>query len=292
VLPKSGKVIAATFAAVLIAGAAGCHSSSTSKQAGVNATGSNGAQGSPSTQASVAATTTPTSAAATAAPAAKATATATTESGSGSGATTTTQKAPGTPTGFTRAGSYTYDLSGTADQPFGGSQTVSGTDTQTVDAPQGSRQHSKTSGQNGSQDLTLNVAKDGLHVVDVAISNPGFNEDFRPVGNAVYFPADYKVGRKWSWQAKSSDGKYTLDVTTAISGSTSISVGGKSLKALVVDSTLHITGAAFDVTAKQRDWVSTAYALVLKEHSVTHGTAYGASVSSDVTRKLRSTTPS
>jgi hypothetical protein len=147
------------------------------------------------------------------------------------------------------------------------------------------------SGPDGSQDTTLDVAKDGLHVVDITIANPGFNEDFRPVGDAVYFPADYKVGRKWSWQAKSTDGKYTLDVTSAISGSTTQKVGGTSLKVLVVDSVLHITGAAFDVTDNERDWVSTAYALVVKSHGVTHGTAYGASLSSDITRKLRSTTP-
>lgn len=169
---------------------------------------------------------------------------------------------------------------------------MSGTDTDAFDRPQGSRQHNKTTGPNGSQDLTLDVAKDGLHVVDISIATQGFNEDFKPVGDAVYFPADYKVGRKWSWQAKSTDGKYTLDVATTISGATTVAVTGKSLKALIVDSTLHITGAAFDVTDQLRDWVSTTYALVLKEHSVSHGTAYGAALSSDVTRKLRSTTPS
>jgi hypothetical protein len=285
-------VIAATFAAAVMVGAAGCHSSSTAKGAGVDAGTGAGASGSPSSPSSTA-TTTPTAAASSAAPAPAAKATATSSTGSRSGGgTTTAQKAPGSPTGFTRAGTYTYDLSGTAKQPFGGSQNVSGTDSEAVDAPQGSRQHTRTSGQNGSQDLTLAVAKDGLHVVDIAIASPGFNEDFHPVGNAVYFPADFKVGEKWSWQAKSTDGKYTLGVTTAISGSTSMSVGGKSLKVLVVDSTLHITGSAFDVTAQQRDWVSTAYALVLKEHTVTHGTAFGAGLSSDVTRKLRSTTPS
>ena len=183
-------------------------------------------------------------------------------------------------------------MSGTATQPFGGNQNVSGTSTEVVDAPQGSRQHSKTDGQNGSQDSTLEVRKDGLHVIDLAIASQGFNEDFKPVGDAVYFSADYRVGRKWSWQAKSTDGKYTLDVTTTVSGNTTVPVGGKSLKALIADSTLHITGQAFDLTVQQRDWVSTAYALVLKEHSVTHGTAYGANISSDITRTLRSTTPS
>ena len=169
---------------------------------------------------------------------------------------------------------------------------MSGTSTQVVDPPQGARQHSKTDGQNGSQDTTLEVRKDGLHVIDIAIASQGFNEDFKPVGDALYFSADYRVGRKWSWQAKSTDGKYTLDVTTTISGNTTMSSDGKSLKVVIADSTLHITGQAFDLTSQQRDWVSTSYALVLKEHSVTHGTAYGANISSDITRRLRSTTPS
>jgi hypothetical protein len=287
VLQKSGKVIVATFAAAVVTGAAGCHSSSHGQAGGpatLNETSTPGspASGAPTSaapQGSTAPATTSGSQQATTATSARPTSTAAT-------------KAPGKPTGFTRAGTYTYDISGTAKQPFSGSQNVSGTDTETFDAPQGSQQHNKTNGQNGTQDLTLDVAKDGLHVVDITISSPGFNEDFKPVGTAVYFPADYAVGRHWTWQAKSSDGKYTLDVATKISGKSSVTVGGKALKVLVVDSTLHITGAGFDVTDQLRDWVSTTYALVLKEHSVSQGTAFGASISSDITRKLRSTTPS
>ena len=286
-LQKSGKVIAAAFATVVATGAAGCHSSSSPRSAGPATVGQPSTGASPTS--GTAATAAPTAGAPTsAAPGTTAPA----HSAAAKPATTTAAKAPGTPTGFTRQGTYTYDLSGTAKQPFSGSQNVSGTDTQTYDAPQGSQQHNKTSGQNGSQDMTLAVAKDGLHVVDIQISSPGFSEDFRPVGDAVYFPANFAVGRHWSWQAKSTDGKYTLNVTTKISGSTSVAVGGKALKALVVDSTLHITGTGFDITDQLRDWVSTSYALVLKEHSVSQGTAYGASISSDVTRKLRSTTPS
>jgi len=287
---KSGKVIAATFAAAVMVGAAGCHSSSSPRSAGVIGTSDATASSTPTTAASTPASTAPSTAAASTPPAAAATAT--TSTGSKTGGATSAQKPPGKPTGFTRPGSYTYDVSGTATQPFGGSQNVSGTSTQAVDPPQGTHQHSKTDGQNGSQDSTLDVRQDGLHVLDIAIASQGFNEDFKPVGDALYFSSDYRVGRHWSWQAKSTDGKYTLDVTTKISGNGTVPVGGKSLNAVIADSTLHITGSAFDLTVQQRDWVSTTYALVLKEHAVTHGTAYGATISSDVTRKLRSTTPS
>jgi hypothetical protein len=289
VLEKSGKVIAATFAAAVMVGAAGCHSSSSPRSAGVTGTNDATASNAPATSASTPASGARSTAPASTTPAATATASTGTKTGGGS---TSTQKPPGKPTGFTRPGSYTYDVSGTATQPFGGSQNVSGTSTQAVDPPQGSNQHSKTDGQNGSQETTIDVRQDGLHVLDIAIASQGFNEDFKPVGDALYFSSDYRVGRKWSWQAKSTDGKYTLDVTTKISGNGTVPVGGKSLNALIADSTLHITGTAFDLTVQQRDWVSTTYALVLKEHSVSHGTAYGANISSDITRKLRSTTPS
>lgn len=288
---KSGKVIVATFATALMLGAAGCHSSSSPRSAGVTGPTDATSSTTPSSVATTPSSSAPSSVASTTAPAVT-TAPTSARGTTKTGGTTSAQKAPGTPTGFTRAGSYTYDVSGTATQPFGGSQNVSGTSTEAVDAPQGSRQHAKTDGQNGSQDTTLDVRKDGLHVLDLAIATQGFNEDFKPVGDALYFSADYRVGRKWSWQAKSTDGKYTLNVSTTISGNTTVPVGGKSLRAVIADSTLHITGSAFDLTVQQRDWVSTTYALVLKEHSVTHGTAYGATISSDITRKLRSTTPS
>lgn len=147
------------------------------------------------------------------------------------------------------------------------------------------------SGQNGSQDLTLAAHAAGLYVNDINISQPGFAEDFRPVGAALYFPASYHVGSRWSWQAKSTDGKYTLNVTSAITGTSTQTIGGHALRTLVVDSTLHITGAGFDITVDQRDYVSVNYALVVREHAVSHGTAYGMNVSSDITRVLRSTTP-
>ena len=287
---RSGKVIAATFAAAVMLGAAGCHSSSSpaAGDAGVTGTApSTSATAQPSSAATSAAPTTAGSTPASAAATGKQTTA--TQSGSGSG---TAAKPPGKPSGFTRAGTYTYDISGTAQSPFGGQQNLSGTDTDTVDAPQGSDQHSKTNGQNGSQEQTLQVRSSGLYVVDIKIASQGFNEEFKPVGTAMYFPASYSVGKHWSWQAKSTDGKYTLDVNSKISGQTTQNVGGKSLKALVVDSTLHITGTGFDLTSQQRDWVSVQYALVLKEHTVTHGTAYGANISSDATRKLRSTNPS
>lgn len=193
-------------------------------------------------------------------------------------------KAPGRPTGFARPGRYTYVLNGTATVPLRGTQQISGDQTFTVDPPAGSSQHSRQSDSQGTTDQTLAVRSTGLYMQDIRIANQGFNEEFRPVGSALFFPASYRTGSHWSWHAKSTDGKYTLDVSSRVASATR--------SAVVLDSTLHIAGNGFDIHVQQRDWISTTYALITKEHAVTSGTAYGAHVSSDVTRTLRSTTPS
>jgi hypothetical protein len=287
----------ATLALTVVAGTAGCSGSSAKGSSSVVAG---------DTPASGATTSTAATTATSGAPAAASTQPSAATGGNGSapsGTSTTSSsarrapapvatKAPGRPTGYTQPGTYSYAVSGTATSPFGGKQNLDGTSSYVVDPPQGNEQHSKTSGKNGSQDSTLAVRSSGLYVVDIHITSPGFDEDFKPVGTALYFPASYRTGSHWSWHAKSSDGKFALDVASKISGTATQAVGGQSLKTLVVDTSLRITGTAVDLTSQQRDWVSMTYALVTKEHNVTNGKAYGTTVSSDATRTLRSTRPS
>lgn len=293
-LETPGKFTVAAFAVAAALGLGGC-SSSHQQPGGLGAPPAGGAStaasAAPSPGAAGASARASASAAAAAAKA-SASSSATTASSGGNRPSQTAAKAPGRPSGFTRPGGYTYDLRGTAKQPIGGTQAISGTQSYVVDAPSGSTQHAKTTDQQGSEDMTVAVQRTGLYVRDIHIAQQGFNEDFRPSGAAMYFPASYHTGSQWSWRATSTDGKYAIAVTSKISGSSSVTIGGKADKALLVDSTLHITGSGVDITDTQRDWVSTTYALILQEHSVTHGTAYGASFSSDVTRRLRSTTPS
>jgi hypothetical protein len=280
---KSRNVIAVTFTVALLA-AAGCHSSS-----------SPGAEDNPvvgstqTTSAPQAATTSTRSA-----PGAPASASAPASSGSGAAssaaatsggaAPSSSAKAPGKPSGFARAGRYTYTVSGTSTQPLSGTKPVSGTQTDVYDPPRGSTQHSRTSDAQGSTDQTLSAQRTGLYLQDLHIAMQGFDEDFRPDGTALFFPANYRAGSHWTWRARSSDGKYTLAAASKIA---SVSHGN-----VVLDTSIHISGSGFDINAQQRDWVSTTYALILKEHAVTKGTAYGANVSSDITRTLQSTTPS
>lgn len=291
----SEKSLAVAFAALVATlGLAACGSSSsgTNRASTLPVTSQSAANGVGSTAATSTGAGSPTSVSPTGGAGSPASSTA---AGGGSTPTASTRavsKPPGKPTGFTRAGTYTYDVSGSAKQPLGGTQQISGTDTDVYDAPQGSTQHNKDTSQQGSSEMTLQVKSTGLYVVDIHISQQGFDEDFHPVGTAKYFPASYPTGTSWAWEAKSTDGKYTLHVASKIAGTSNVTVGGKSLKAVVVDSTLHITGNGVDLTVQQRDWVSTTYALVLKEHSSSNGTAFGASFTSSVTRQLRSTTPS
>jgi hypothetical protein len=199
-------------------------------------------------------------------------------------------KAPGRPTGFTRAGTYNYDVNGTATTRLG-SQKLNSTDALKVDPPKGSQQTTTLESQQGSRSQILHAGSAGLTVVDINIQQPGFKEDFKPVGTAVFFPGDYHVGSAWKWSARSTDGKYRLDVTSKISATAKVTIGGASVPTLVVDSVLRFTGNSFDLTDNQRDWVSTAYALIVKEHLSTHGTVAGFTYSSDETRTVRSTTP-
>jgi hypothetical protein len=199
-------------------------------------------------------------------------------------------KPPGRPTGFTRAGTYTYDVAGTTTTRLG-SQKVSGTDTLAVDPPSGSQQKSTQKNKQGSRNQTLTVTPNGLFIVDIHIVQGGFDEDFKPVGTATYFPGNYKVGSAWHWSARSTDNKYRLDTSSTISSSTKITIHGQVLPVLVVDSVVHFTGNGFDLTENQRDWVSTTYALIVKEHIVEHGTVGGFKLDSDETRTVRSTTP-
>jgi len=199
-------------------------------------------------------------------------------------------KAPGRPTGFTRAGTYNYDINGTATSRIG-TQKLNSTDTLKVDPPKGSRQTTSQENKQGSRTQTLSSSSGGLFVVDIDIQQSSFKEDFKPVGTAMWFPGDYRVGSAWKWSARSTDGKYLLAVSSKITGTANVVVGGKSVPTLVVDSVLHFTGNSFDLVDNQRDWVSTAYALIVKEHLVTHGSVAGFTYSSDETRTIRSTTP-
>lgn len=277
------KVPSVVAAGVVLALAAACSSSPAKPHAGSTSSTSPGANPTASSSSNPAATPS-----ATGKPAPPPTPAAGHTVGTGPGS-----KPPGSPTGFTRAGTYTYDVTGTSTTRLG-TQKQNAVETFAVDAPKATTQKTtQKDPQNSNRYQTLESRSTGLYLVDLDIQQgTGFNEDFKPVGTALYFPSNYAVGTSWKWTARSTDGKYMLSDTSKITSTASITIGGHAYPTVVVDSVLKFTGSGFDLTDNQRDWVSTAYALVLKEHLLTSGSVDGFNLKSDETRTLRSTTPS
>ena len=192
---------------------------------------------------------------------------------------------------LTKPGRYTYDSHGTAKSPFG-TKNLDGTATLTVDQPAGGRQHQALDGQDMTQEQELVAAAEGYRLSELKISTQGFSEDFRSDRPVLLLPAAPTAGQTWSWQMTSTDGKYTIHTTSKIVGMEQQAVGGSGVRTVHMTSSIHVTGDAIELTGTQDDWFSTAAALVVKEHAVMHGTGYGQTFDSDVTRTVRSMQPS
>ena len=204
---------------------------------------------------------------------------------------TQTQQQSAAAPSLTRPGRYTYDSHGTAKSPFG-TKNLDGTATLTVDQPSGGRQHQALSGQDSTQEQVLVAAADGYRLSELKISTQGFSEDFRSDQPVLLLPAAPTAGQTWSWQMTSTDGKYTIHTTSKIVGTEQQTVGGSGVRTVHMTSSIHVSGDAIELTGTQDDWFSTAAALVVKEHAVMHGTGYGQTFDSDVTRTVRSMQPS
>ncbi len=192
---------------------------------------------------------------------------------------------------LTKPGTYTYDTRGSAKSALG-NRDLSGTSTLAVDAPSGARQHSTQKGPNGTQEQTLEKHSDGLYLVDLKMSGQGFDEEFKPAKPVLFLAWPPAQDKAWSWRATSTDGKYTINVDSAITktGQT-VSVGGDAVMTIVLHSTIHVTGDNVDMTIQQDDWVDTSRSLVVKEHATSSGTAFNTQFTSDVTRTLESLQP-
>jgi hypothetical protein len=173
-------------------------------------------------------------------------------------------------------GSYTYRVTGRASSALG-KQSLDGDSTLTVDQPQGNREHSVQRDKGGSTEQVLVSRTDGLYLADIHLSQPGFDEDFRPSSPVLLFPGTAHRGEHWHWSMKSTDGKYTLTAQLQVTDLRSSYV--------VLSSVLHVQSKDIDLTIHQRD-KSGRDAVIQREHAVTDGTAYGTSFHSDATRVL------
>lgn len=204
----------------------------------------------------------------------------------------------GTPTGGRAGGrsplpvpgTYTYDVSGTATSPLG-RRDLGGTSELSVGPARSGRQRSIDKAPNGASDQTVLARPGGIDLVDLHISQQGFDEDFRPASPVLLFPATPRQGASWSWRIVSTDGKYTMRTTISVANpADSATVSGRRLSTVALTSHTVITGSRMHMTIDQRDEVARGLPVV-SEHAVVDGTAYGATFHADSTRHLRSTAP-
>ena len=185
------------------------------------------------------------------------------------------------------AGNYTYQVKGHADSALG-SQSLDGTSTLTVDAAQGDSQHSTQKDKGGTTEQTVVTRPAGLFLADIKMSQQGFNQEFRPSAPVLLYPMDAKPGRSWHWRTTSTDGKYTLDASLKVGRPrTVVSASGQRVSTVTVSSVLVITGDSISMTIHQVDQASKD-GLIVREHAVADGTAYGTKFHSDSTRSLQS----
>jgi hypothetical protein len=174
------------------------------------------------------------------------------------------------------AGSYTYQLHGKSSSVLG-DQSYDGDSTLTVDQPQGRQQHSEQRDSQGKTEQTVVARGDGLYLAEIHLTQPGFDEDFKPTQPVLLFPADAHQGQHWRWDTTSTDGSYTLTAQ--------LTVDDLASRTVSLSSVLHIKSKDIDLTIHQDDKAGRD-AVILREHTVTDGTAYGTPFHSSGTRVL------
>lgn len=185
-------------------------------------------------------------------------------------------------------GSYDYTVKGEATSALG-KQQIDGTSTLQVDQPQRHRQHTSQHDDQGSTEQVLVAATDGLRLAETHLSMSGFDETFRANSPVLLLPADPHQGDRWHWRMHSTDGKYTLAGSLEVSDlhSSATTASGERRQTLTISAVLTLTGNQLNMTIHQTDDASRD-GVIVHEHAVTDGTAYGTKFHSDITRRLSS----
>lgn len=188
----------------------------------------------------------------------------------------------------TPAGRYTYDSSGTVNA--GTPQQVDGTATLTVDGATAGRQHSVLKSEQGSTEQDLVLRSDGAYLARLAMTNPAFSKEFAPAEAVLLVPDPAQPGRTWSWTLTSTDGKTTAALTARITRTETLTIGGVATPTSLVESTLKLTGDV-TYTGQMQHWYDAAHRLTVKDHTKGSGTFSGFAFTTDITSVLRSTRP-
>jgi len=102
-------------------------------------------------------------------------------------------------------------------------------------------------------------------------------------------PAHPSDGQSWRWHLVSTDGKYTLHahLTVADTHSSARTSSGARQQTVEIKSVLVLDSNDIHLTIHQDDQ-ATRDAVIVREHAVSDGTAYGTKFHGDVTRTLAS----
>lgn len=136
-------------------------------------------------------------------------------------------------------------------------------------------------------------AKSELITLELTASKT--HKTFTPSSPVTYLLYNAPSGTTWSWSAKSTDGKTTVNATGRVGGSKDITIGGVSIHAIEIVTDLQISGD-INGTAELTTWASPEYRLPLVQHQHIDATARAllgtTRLVSDTTTTLRSVQPS
>jgi hypothetical protein len=214
-----------------------------------------------------------------------------TKSSGASGGTSTGGGQQSTPAGVkaTAPGTYTYKVTGTQQVLTPTPQPIDTTSSMKVDPLQGTDQHTSESGQQGGTEQILRFQADGAYLVDLKLSG-AISKEFKLEPPGLVFPQPATIGKTWTWNAKSTDGKTTVKSDFKVVRTETIAIGGEQVPTVVLEATV-TTGGDVVSTSKRTIWTSEAYRLVVRQDDKTNGTYSGYAFKFDTSSVLQSTKP-
>lgn len=189
----------------------------------------------------------------------------------------------------TDAGRYTYDETGIRKLGCVPDEKPASPTTLDVDPAQGDRQQSVRDqrypdGHGIVTNSVLEFRKDGVYLAHLLQTQTfpllgTFTTEFEPSPPVLVFPANPKVGQRWSFTLKSKDGKVTVESTNILeSGGEPVALGGGgSVHAIRVKGNSRVTGESqlgpLDITENTLTWISIEARLIVRTIVDTSGTA-------------------
>jgi hypothetical protein len=134
-------------------------------------------------------------------------------------------------------GDYTYHLSGST--TFSGKKTAMNEDViTTITRLDGGRMEQSSDGQKA----LVRFVDDEVQLLTLDITQPGFERHFVADPPVRYVPLPMKVGATWSWKLKAQDATTTFDQTARIDRTETITVAGRTVKAVVLVTHIVLSG--------------------------------------------------